>query len=261
MRKRVTALGIVIVVAVMLVFAFKLGRHGLHSAARVPSESAAAAAALSDADILFLEALRRGYALDDLVVRRELVRRMRDTLVQEHPVPTPDDAALGAWLTQHADRYRAPARYSFDQVYLSRGRHGASLPGVAASVAAKLRAAPADFRQLGDPFPRGGHVDRFNRAQIEANFGRAVAQAVASMPTQQWQGPVQSPLGLHFIRVTAVEAARTLTLDEARARVRIDAQQAQQQQLVRETLLRLRADFSGAAPLPPPTPMQDEDMP
>src|SRR3546814_16719319 len=32
------------------------------------------------------------------IVRRQRVRRMRDTLVQEHPVPTPDDATLGAWL-------------------------------------------------------------------------------------------------------------------------------------------------------------------
>ncbi|HEY9547320.1 MAG TPA: peptidylprolyl isomerase [Solimonas sp.] len=261
MRKSLTALVAVIVFMVMLALAYVFGRHDAQRVVRSAPTGAAATTALSDADVLFLEAWQRGYALDDLIVRRQLVRRMRDTLVQEHPVPTPDDATLGAWLAQHADRYQVPARYSFDQVYLSRGQHGAKLRDAAAVIAAQLRVAPGDFQRLGDPFPRGRHVDRFSATQVETDFGGVLARTLASLPQGQWQGPLASSLGLHFIRVTAVEPARVPTLDEVRAHLGIDYLQAQQQQIVRDALLKLHAKFANAPPLPQAAPMQDEDMP
>ena len=49
-----------------------------------------------DDEILFREALRRGAVYDDLIVRRELQRRARVALLEEKPLPTPDDAALQA---------------------------------------------------------------------------------------------------------------------------------------------------------------------
>ncbi|HET8882273.1 MAG TPA: peptidyl-prolyl cis-trans isomerase [Solimonas sp.] len=250
----------IVVAAVALALAYWCGRHGVDGFWR-RTPAAAPATAMSDADLLFLEALRRGYALDDLIVRRQLVRRMRDTLLQEQPVAEPDDATLAAYLNAHGDRYQAPARYSFDQVYLSRGRHGTGLQAAAADVAARLRAAPAQFAQLGDPFPRGRHLDRVNAVQIEADFGYAVAKAVAGLPQNQWQGPLSSPLGLHFLRITAVEPARVLTLAEARTRLRSDYRRQQEQQVMRDALVKLRQEFSDAPPLPQPAPMQDEDIP
>lgn len=263
MRKSLLALTAMVIGLTMLALVYAWGWHDARRVSRTEPASLtpSAAAGLSDADVLFLEAMRRGYALDDLIVRRQLVRRMRDTLLQEQLAATPDDTMLRAWLAQHADQYRSPARYSFDQVYLSRGQHGADLQAAAAAVATQLHAAPNDFQRLGDPFPRGKHVERLNTAQIEADFGRALAQAIPTLAPSQWQGPLTSPLGLHFIRVTAIDAARVLTLDQARARLTIDYRQSQAQQRMRDALRRLRADFSGAPPLPAPAPMQDEDMP
>lgn len=261
MRKSLTALAVIVVGLAMLALAYAWGRHDARRVSRSAPAQVLAASPLSDADVLFLEAMRRGYALDDLIVRRQLVRRMRDTVLQEHPLTEPDDATLRAWLAQHADRYRAPAHYSFDQVYLSRGQHGAGLQTAAAAVAAQLHATPDDFKRLGDPFPRGKHMDRLNATQIEADFGHALAQAVATLTLGQWQGPLASPLGLHFIRVTTIEPSRVLTLDEARMHLGIDYRQQQQQQVMRDAITQLRQDFSGAPPLPPPAPLQDEDIP
>src|SRR3546814_15393626 len=116
------------------------------------------------------------------MVRPQLWLPMGDTFVQEHPVLTPDDATLGAWLSQHADRYQVPARYSFDQVYLSRGQHGAKLQDAAAVIAAQLRVAPGDFQRLGDPLPRGRHVARFSATQVEPDFGGVLARTHAPLP-------------------------------------------------------------------------------
>ena len=260
MRRPVKTFLTIVVAVVALALAYWCGRHGVdglfHRKAAV-----APATAMSDADLLFLEALRRGYALDDLIVRRQLVRRMRDTLLQEQPVAEADDATLTAYLRAHGDRYQAPARYSFDQVYLSRGRHGDHLQDAAADVAARLHAAPQSFAQLGDPFPRGKHLDLVNAVQVEADFGYAIAKALADLPQNRWQGPLTSPLGLHFLRITAVEPAHALTLDQARTRLRSDYLRQQQQQVVRDALARLRQKFSDAPPLPAAAPLQDEEIP
>ncbi|MGH8461387.1 MAG: peptidyl-prolyl cis-trans isomerase [Stenotrophobium sp.] len=231
-----------------------------HAQALTPTQAPRAAVSISDSELLFREALRRGYVMDDLIVRRELQRRMLAALLQEHPQPEPDDAALAAFQAAHAGDYRAPPRYSFDQVYLSRGVHGARLQTDADVIKQRLHDHPDDLATLGDPFPRGNHFQALNPVQIEAVFGLALAQAVSGLPEGSWQGPLTSPLGLHFVRVTAVTPTRELTLAEARPRLRVDYQEAQKSRVLRAELARLRKKYAGAAPLPKPL-ATDEDIP
>ena len=233
---------------------------GVFQAFRTSHPPAAAKATLSDADLLFYEGIRRGYVMDDLIVRRELVRRVSDAITQEHPQAEPSDAELTEWLNQHADRYQAAPRYSFDQVYLSRGAHGAGMDRAATAVQAQLRDHPEAFAAIGDPFPHGHHFERLTPMQIEAIFGHDLAQGIPALAPGHWQGPLQSPLGVHFVRVTGVEPGRTLTLAEARPRLRIDDLLYKRQQTLRAALLQLRKDFSGAAPLPRPA-IVEEDIP
>src|SRR3546814_14687504 len=114
-RKPLTAMWAVIVFMVILALAYVFGRHDAQRVVRSAPTGAAATTALSDADVLFLEAWQRGYALDDLIVRRQLERRMRDTSVEEHPVPTQDDATLGAWLATNAESEEVPGGSRFAQ--------------------------------------------------------------------------------------------------------------------------------------------------
>ncbi|MGH8505383.1 MAG: peptidyl-prolyl cis-trans isomerase [Stenotrophobium sp.] len=226
-------------------------------AAQAPSP---ATVKLSDGDILFLEALQRGYALDDIIVRRELERRMRDAILQAHPLPDPDDKTLAKFQSAHASQYRAAARYSFDQVYLNRTRHGAQLPSVTDQIAQRLHDAPEKFSGLGDPFPRGQHFQDLNPAEIVAIFGFAIVQKVPGLPIDTWQGPLSSPLGLHFIRVTAVQPSRELTLAEARPRLLVDYREAEKARIMRAALAQLRKKYAKAKSLPKPVPT-DEDIP
>ena len=233
---------------------------GFSCFAYAQADTKPASAPISDSDLLFREALRRGYVMDDLIVRRELQRRMLDALWQEHPQPEPDDAALAAFMAAHANDYRAPARYSFDQIYLSRGAHGARLQTDADVIKQRLHDHPDDLTALGDPFPHGNHLQALTPVQIEAVFGLALAQSISGLPPGSWQGPLASPLGLHFVRVTAVTPAREQTLAEARPRLRVDYQEAQKSRVLRAELARLRKIYAGAAPLPKPL-ATDEDIP
>ncbi len=196
-----------------------------------------------DDELLFREGLRRGYALDDLIVRREVQRRSRAALLAEQPQPAPDDAALQAWLDQHAERYQAPPRYSFTQVFLSRAAHGAQLEADAQALGARLAADPDHYAKLGDPFLNGPVRRSAGASQVVSEFGLAFARSLAGLPPGQWQGPVQSPLGAHWVRVDQVEPGRRLSLAEARAHLRADYLDAQQQQALRQALDGLRQRY------------------
>jgi len=196
-----------------------------------------------DDELLFREGLRRGFALDDLIVRRELQRRSRAALLAEQAPPPPDDAALQAFMVQHADQYRAPPRYSFTQVYLSRSAHGERLDADAQALGAKLAADPEHYQKLGDPFLNGPVRQAVTANQVVAEFGLAFARSLAALPPGQWQGPVASPLGAHWVRLERIEPGRPMSLDQARVRVRADYLDEQQRQALRLALNSLRGRY------------------
>jgi hypothetical protein len=228
--------------------------RGMQVAVVVPAASASAEAAQAadralDDELLFREALRRGYHRDDLIVRRQLERRMQQALLLEHPVPAPDDRVLEEFLHAHQERYQSPSRWSFDQVYLSRGAHQAALEGHADAVGARLRAEPSRFADLGDPFPGGNTFRSRMQAQITAEFGAGFAQALAGLPVGEWRGPVASPLGLHWVRVNGIAAAHPFTLNEIRPRLLVDYRQVAEQAVLRQALTSLRTKYDqGAGP-------------
>src|SRR6185295_2323909 len=80
-----------------------------------------------DEQVLYREALALGLDRKDVIVRRQLTQKMR-FLIEDATMPAePSTAELQAWLEQHAERYGQPSTVSFQQVFLSRGRHGADL--------------------------------------------------------------------------------------------------------------------------------------
>jgi hypothetical protein len=215
-----------------------------------------------DDELLFREGLRRGYALDDLIVRRELQRRARAALLAEQAPPPPDDAALRAFMAQHAEQYLAPPRYSFSQVYLSRGAHGERLDADAQALGARLRADPEHYEKLGDPFLNGPLRRAVTANQVVAEFGLAFARSLAALAPGQWQGPVLSPLGAHWVRLERIEPGRPLSLDEARVHLRADYLEQQQRQALRRALDGLRGRYrvvDDDQAVPPPLRRAEED--
>lgn len=220
-----------------------LTRIPIGTADRRALEQAQATDRWLDDEILFREGLRRGYAFDDLIVRRELQRRTRMALLEAAPAAPTDDTALSAYLAAHADRYQAPARRSFDHVFLGKGAHGARLDADAARVGERLREQPEAFDALGDAFPGGTTRRLVTAADIEADFGGAFTRALATAPTGTWTGPIASPLGAHWVRVTQVEPAQPLALAQVRTRVRADLATDHEARALRTALDGLRGTY------------------
>jgi hypothetical protein len=189
--------------------------------------------AIDDA-VLLREAYKRG--LDrDAVVQRHLVQKMRFVLGEE--VPEPSAAQLRAYLAANRERYRGPPTVTLDQVFyadparvpdelLAQLQNGRSIDG------------------LGDPLSMLGDAPpRQTVRDLMGLVGPEAARRVFEAPVGEWQGPVRSERGVHFMRVAAHHPPSMPTFEELESYLRRDWIMDQQQRAAAIRLAELRRDY------------------
>lgn len=213
-----------------------------------PPSAAQAQALLAqylDDEILYREALALGLDRGDIIIRRRLLQKME--FLAEAEAPEPDDAALQALLARHPERYALPARTSLRHVFVSRERHGAAAPAVAAALRARLSSPtiPADaWRDLGDPFLRGAELREHSDAALAAVFGDDFTAALRDVPVAPaWSAPLPSRYGLHLVRVTDRQPPRPARLAEVRDPLRRDLREETRQAARSAAAARLRGRY------------------
>ena len=198
-----------------------------------------------DRDTLEREARRLGLERSDLVVRRHLVEMMRLAAGWLGPNGLPSEADLEAYRAQHAAEFAPPARVRLTHVYLSEDRRGAS-------VTADATALLDDLRRTGTgPAVAAARGDAFIRgaefdgspADLERLFGPGFAESVDAQPVGTWVGPFRSSYGLHLVWVHAREPAPTPSLTAVRGRVLQQWLREQSEQRRREVMQALRARY------------------
>src|SRR5437870_6962435 len=148
-------------------------------------------------DVLEREARRLGLERSDLVVRRHLVEMMRLAAGWLGPEDRPSEADLEAYLARHAEELAEPARIRLTHVYLSEQARGAAAAGDARALLDELRGrCPEEAAGRGGPFIRGAEVEG-TRADLERIFGPGFADAIDAAPLRTWTGPVRSTYGPH----------------------------------------------------------------
>jgi hypothetical protein len=187
-----------------------------------------------DDAVLLREAYRRGLEQDSLV-EQHLVQKMRFLLNED--LPQPSEAELKAYLGANVERYRTPPALALDQVYF------AQPAAVPADLLERLRAG-AEFEKLGDPLYMLGHrLTGYSARDLSDLFGADNAARIFEMPPGQWQGPLRSAEGVHFVRVVAKAPARVPMFEEVRNSVLEDWRQAQQRDNVAKRVAELRARY------------------
>jgi len=209
--------------------------------------SAAEEAALVDTwiedELLYREALALGLDRRDVVVRRRLVQSM-GFLLEEDTARAPDDDALQAYLTTHAERFATAPSVTFEHVFV-RANPGQGVIGEGddAERARTLRAeldAGADPARLGDPFARGARMAGRTPAEIDGAFGPGFAARIATLPVDAWSEPVASSFGLHLVRVVRREPGGVPELATIREAVAADWRHAQREAARRRGIAQLR---------------------
>ncbi len=181
-------------------------------------------------EIFYREAIAIGLDQDDTIIRRRLRQKM-EFLLDDYTLVEPSDADLQQMLDGQPERFRRDDRISFEQVYL-----GNEPKDDAVSVLEQL--------QAGEPDPGRFAVShliefRFEDALarvVAAQFGDAFTAEISTLEEGSWSGPVQSPFGLHLVRVDQVIRGSVPTLAEIRANVErewlVDFRAAAQQEII-----------------------------
>jgi len=204
-----------------------------------------------DREVLFREARALDLGRADPVVRRRLIQKMTFVLEDAAALAVADDETLTGFLNEHAERYRQPPRTALTHVFLARDRHQ-NPHQLASNLLAQLRGPqPPDPATLGDAFTHGHQFGPRSQTGIEAVLGLEIARHVQTQLPGQWD-LLNSPFGLHLVRVDTQLPGAVPTFAEIRAAVAQDWLEQQKSLRRRKALRELRAQYTVEVSHPPP---------
>jgi hypothetical protein len=156
-------------------------------------------------EVLYREAKAMGLDQDDVIVRRRM-RQKFEFLAEDLAARTgpPTDQELEAYLRQHADKYSEEASFSFEHVFFSREKRGASADVDATAMLARLSGKGAiDIEKLGDAFLLPSRFEKTSAGETARLFGEKFTNELTKSQLGTWAGPIESSYGLHLVRVNA----------------------------------------------------------
>lgn len=196
---------------------------------------------------LVREALALGMHESDLVVRRRLVQKMRLAFADTARAAEPSDAELAAHLAANRARWTEPARVRATQLYFATRER-------AEAVAARLPARPEDAHALGEALPFAAQLPALSHDELARQLGAAFADAVFALEAGAWSAPLESSFGVHFVFVQERAPERESPLAVVRSEVREALLAERGEAAVRAALaeLRSRAGVTADAASEPP---------
>jgi hypothetical protein len=180
-------------------------------------------------EIFYREGRAAGLDRDDVIIRRR-VRQKMEFLAEDMAAAEPSDEQLAAHLASNPERFRTDDRLTFHQIFLSATRRGGALEGDAKQIAEKLvrASASADTATIGDPFLLGEEFREMSQSDLARTFGEGFAEQLSTLTSGQWQGPIPSSFGAHFVFVDERVMGSLPPLPTIRDAVRREWQNARQ---------------------------------
>ena len=155
-------------------------------------------------EVYYREALKLGLDRDDTLIRRRMQQKMEFLTEPGDDLLSADDAELQEFLDEHKAEFRTEPQIAFQQVFINPEKDDEPATVRATQELEALRAlAPGDdISRAGDPTLLPATTPLSSLSSIGRNFGDDFAKALTGLPKDQWAGPVESPFGLHLVRVT-----------------------------------------------------------
>lgn len=198
-----------------------------------------------DVTTLYHKALGMGLHRSDPVVRSILVEKIR--LIVGHTGPRPTPGEIESWFSSHARDYQQAARVSLRHVFFDRvrrGDDGARRAAESAAVAATGHGREIAATLGGDPFVMGGELNAQGRNDLIKFFGAAFADDALALPEGAWSAPLESTFGWHLVWISKRFDARIPELAEVRSRVEKSVEVAHQQERVAAFIERMRPAYT-----------------
>ena len=149
-------------------------------------------------EIYYRQAVEMGIDRDDTVIRRRLRQKFEFLTDDMAAASVPTDEQLAAYLAANADAFAKDTTYTFEQVYINPERAGVDLQR---QVAKELAALKAGNEVVGTGGMLPSYFDNTPARAVDNVFGRGFAESLDALPLNDWQGPVESGLGLHLVKI------------------------------------------------------------
>jgi len=140
----------------------------------------------------------RALSLDvgDKVIAQRLRKKMTYLLEDLASGNEPTKEILKVHYQENSDKYLAAAQYGFKQVFISSDRREAELNALL--LLQKIRI-DQGLTPEGDGSLLPSEVKLLPKEQLARKFGDLFVSGLGSLDLDQWQGPIKSNFGLHFV--------------------------------------------------------------
>ena len=147
-------------------------------------------------ELLYREAVAIGLDRDDTIVRRRMRQKM-DFLLDDLATIEPTDKELQQFLSEQAERFRLDAHFSFDHFYIADGD-----AAMATVILDQLRAGKLSEESVAvSSGLLPDRIDDLSETQISALLGSTFTRQLMQLEPGDWAGPIESPYGVHLVRI------------------------------------------------------------
>jgi hypothetical protein len=172
-------------------------------------------------EILFRDAINAGMHLIDPTTRLSLIEKMRFRI--SALIAHPSDVEIINYYAQNMQRYYTETSLSFEHLYFK------ELPKDAEKITSKLNSKlPLD----GDRFMHGNQFSDMSEGMLRGIFGADFLASLRATKSQQWEGPISSNHGLHYVRLQGRTAPQPMPFSLAKNIIANDLMQIKIDQAV-----------------------------
>lgn len=175
-----------------------------------------------DEKTMLIEAFELRLHLADEVIRRRTIQVMETLIVASRGDPTITEADLKVEYEAQRENFQVPVRYSFTHIFLRDDASDEKRENLLARLSDGASSEQA--RGLGDVFLAGYQFKQRSLVEISRQFGDDFANGFASQAESlgQWVGPIQSIFGSHWVWVEDIAESRVKSFTEVAQDLRRD---------------------------------------
>ncbi len=174
-------------------------------------------------EVFYQEALNMNLDHNDEIIKRRLSQKMEFLSNDLASLTKPTDIELKEYFDKHMDKYLTPYVYSFYQIPFTLDSSGRDYFKKAQSV---LKNNPdvtfAVMKTKGDRFVFPNEFIETPSHQLAQQLGSDFSNALESVETNVWIGPIDSGFGTHLVLITYREAPKKPEFESVRNEIERD---------------------------------------
>ena len=147
-------------------------------------------------EIYYRQAVAMGIDRDDTVIRRRLRQKFEFLTDDMAAARTPSDEELASYLAANTDDFIKDSTYTFKQIFLNSDQ-----PDVERTASEQLAALRAGNAVHGDAGLLPTNFEAATARAVDGSFGLGFSESLDALPVGAWEGPIESGLGRHLIRL------------------------------------------------------------